>query len=189
MAEVKITLPISEKDVRQLKCGDIIYLSGTIYTARDAVHKYFYEGGESPVALEGMAVYHCGPVTIKDEDGNWQITAAGPTTSMREEPYMAKVIADNKIRFVIGKGGMGRETAKACIENGCVYLSAYGGCAQLLADKIVKVSNVYFYEEFGAPEAMWEMQVKGFPAVVTIDSKGGNLHSEVQDNSFKNAAY
>ncbi len=189
MSTKNLSLPLTEQDIRQLKCGDIVTLTGTIYTARDAVHKFLYEGGESPADLNGSAVYHCGPVTLKDSEGEWKIVAAGPTTSMREEPYMAKVIADHGVKAVIGKGGMGQGTAQACIEHGCVYLSAYGGCAQLLADKIVRVKNVHFYEEFGAPEAIWELEVKEFPAVVTIDSHGGNLHKDVEQTSTGKAEH
>lgn len=183
MSIINLTLPLRNQDVRQLKRGDIVALTGTIFTARDAVHKYLYEDGESPVDFSGSAIYHCGPVTVKDSNGQWKITAAGPTTSIREEPYMAKVIGEHGVKAVIGKGGMGKKTAKACIEHGCVYLTAYGGCAQLLADKIVRVKNVYFYDEFGAPEAIWELEVNSFPAVVTIDSHGGNLHSEIELDS------
>ncbi|HVV00461.1 MAG TPA: fumarate hydratase C-terminal domain-containing protein, partial [Verrucomicrobiae bacterium] len=124
-------------------------------------------------------LYHCGPVVVKDERGKWKCTAAGPTTSIREEPYQWQVIRDCGLRGVIGKGGMGDRTLAACKENGCVYLHGIGGAAQVLAQCIKKVRNVYLLEKFGAPEAIWEFEVEKFPAVVTMDAHGNSLHREV----------
>jgi fumarate hydratase class I len=182
---IKLTLPLNEEQTRSLNCGDLVSLTGTIYTARDAVHKYLNDGGELPIDLTGAAIYHCGPVTTK-KDGKWQIEAAGPTTSIREEPYTAMVLEKFGVRAIIGKGGMGSKTLKACRQFGCVYLSAYGGCAQLLADKIVRVPNVFFYDQFGAPEAIWQLEVKDFPAVVTMDSNGISLHQDIEELSKTN---
>jgi fumarate hydratase class I len=131
------------------------------------------------VNLAGGIIYHCGPVVIKDEQGNWKVTAAGPTTSIREEPYQWQVIRDFKVRGVIGKGGLGEKTLNACKEYGCVYLHAIGGAAQVLAECVTRVRNVYFLKEFGSPEAIWELEVNNFPAVVTMDSHGRSLHKEV----------
>jgi fumarate hydratase class I len=183
----KLSTPVSEATIRALNVGDEVCISGTLFTGRDAVHKYLHEGGQLPPAVnlrEGI-LYHCGPVVLKDEQGNWKCTAAGPTTSIREEPYQGKVIADLGLRGVIGKGGMGDRTLQACKEHGCVYLHAVGGAAQVLAECIKKVSNVYFLEKFGAPEAIWEFQVTGFPAVVTMDAKGNSLHKEIFASSQK----
>jgi fumarate hydratase class I len=116
---------------------------------------------------------------IKDAAGEWKCVAAGPTTSAREEPYQGQIIRDFGLRGVIGKGGMGERTLKACQEHGCVYLHAIGGAAQVLGECITKVRNVYFMQEFGAPEAIWEFEVRDFPAVVTMDSHGNSLHREV----------
>jgi fumarate hydratase class I len=116
---------------------------------------------------------------MKQDDGSWKATAAGPTTSIREEPYQAHIIKVFGLRGVIGKGGMGDRTLAACKEFGCVYLHAVGGAAQVLADCIRKVRNVYLMKEFGAPEAIWEFEVQDFPAVVTMDSHGNSLHKEV----------
>jgi fumarate hydratase class I len=156
-------------------------ISGVVFTGRDAVHKYLHEGGVLPpeVKLRDGILYHCGPVVMKDEQGNWKATAAGPTTSIREEPYQAQIIRDFGIRGVIGKGGMGDRTLAACKEYGCVYLHAVGGAAQVLAECIKKVRNVYMMEKFGAPEAIWEFEVENFPAVVTIDAHGNSLHKEI----------
>ena len=150
-------------------------------TGRDAVHKYLHEGGTLPpgVSLRDSIIYHCGPVTLKDERGEWRVTAAGPTTSIREEPYQWQIIRDFGVRGVIGKGGMGDKTLAACKEHGCVYLHAIGGAAQVLAECVKRVRNVYFAEEFGSPEAIWELEIENFPAVVTIDAHGHSLHKEV----------
>ena len=177
----KLTTPISEGTIRSLEVGDEVQITGTLFTGRDAVHKYLHDGGKLPagVNLKDGVLYHCGPVVIKDEQGRWKCVAAGPTTSIREEPYQWQVIRDCQLRGVIGKGGMGEKTVAACKEHGCVYLHAIGGAAQVLAECVTRVKGVYMMEEFGAPEAIWEFEVKDFPAVVTIDSHGNSLHKEV----------
>ena len=180
-----LTTPITEEQVRALKVGDPVSISGVVFTGRDAVHKYLHEGGELPegVCLEGGVIYHCGPVVVRDAKGDWQVTAAGPTTSIREEPYQAGIMKKFAVRGVIGKGGMGPKTLDGCTENGNVYLHAIGGAAQVLAEHIVKVRKVYFLEEFGSPEAIWELEVDRFPAVVTMDSHGQSLHAKVAEAS------
>ena len=181
----KLTFPFTEEKIRALKVGDEVLISGVIHTGRDAVHKYLHEGGQLPpgVSLRDGILYHCGPVVMKQDDGSWKATAAGPTTSIREEPFQWQVIRDFGVRGVIGKGGMGEKTMAACKEYGCVYLHAIGGAAQVLAERIKKVRNVYFYEKFGAPEAIWEFEVEDFPAVVTIDAHGNSLHAEIFEKS------
>ena len=176
-----LTTPITEEQVRALKVGAPVSISGVVFTGRDAVHKYLHEGGELPegVCLEGGVIYHCGPVVVRDAKGDWQVTAAGPTTSIREEPYQAGIMKKFAVRGVIGKGGMGPKTLEGCKKNGNVYLHAIGGAAQVLAEHIVKVRKVYFLEEFGSPEAIWELEVDRFPAVVTMDSHGQSLHDKV----------
>jgi fumarate hydratase class I len=131
------------------------------------------------VNLKNGILYHCGPVVIKDSQGNWKCVAAGPTTSIREEPYQWQVIRDLGLRGVIGKGGMGDKTLEACKQYGCVYLHAVGGAAQVLAECVKRVRNVYMMEQFGAPEAIWEFDVENFFAVVTMDSHGNSLHRDV----------
>lgn len=177
----QLSPPFTEEKVRALKVGDEVSISGTLFTGRDAVHKYLYEGGELPsgVNLRNGIIYHCGPVVLKNDQGAWKVTAAGPTTSIREEPYQWKIIRDFGIRGVIGKGGLGEKTLAACKEHGCVYLHAIGGAAQVLAECVKSVANVYLMEKFGAPEAIWEFQVADFPAVVTMDAHGNSLHAEV----------
>ena len=178
---ISLTTPISESAIRALKVGDEVAITGTLFTGRDAVHKYLHEGGKLPpeVNLKNGILYHCGPVVIKDEQGQWKCVAAGPTTSIREEPYQWQVIGNLSLRGVIGKGGMGERTLEACQRHGCVYLHAIGGAAQVLAEKIKRVRGVYMMEQFGAPEAIWEFEVEDFPAVVTMDSHGKSLHQEV----------
>lgn len=182
---IQLTTPISEATVRSLKVGDPVEISGVLFTGRDAVHKYLHEGGILPpeVQLKDGIIYHCGPVVLKDETGQWKVKAAGPTTSTREEPYQAGIIKQYGLRAVIGKGGMGQRTVEACREYGCVYLHAVGGAAQVLAECIRAVRNVYMLEKFGSPEAIWELDVVNFPAVVTIDSHGNSLHEDILASS------
>ena len=150
---ISLKTPIEESAVRALNVGDEVAITGTLYTGRDAVHKYLHEGGKLPAGVDfkGGVLYHCGPVVIKDDAGAWKCVAAGPTTSIREEPYQGQVIRDFGLRGVIGKGGMGDRTLEACQKHGCVYLHAIGGAAQVLAQCIRRVKNVYMMEEFGAP--------------------------------------
>jgi fumarate hydratase subunit beta len=178
---IELTTPVSETAVRALKVGDEAVITGRLYTGRDAVHKYLHEGGKLPAGVDfkGGILYHCGPVIIKDEHNQWKCVAAGPTTSIREEPYQWQVIRDFGLRAVIGKGGMGERTLAACKEYGCVYLHAIGGAAQVLAECVQSVPNVYMMQEFGAPEAIWEFAVVRFPAVVTMDAHGNSLHKDV----------
>ena len=179
-----LQLPLTEEDVRGLALGDAVSLTGTIFTARDAAHKYLVENPDfSRIPdIRGSVLYHCGPVIIK-QDGRYVVTAAGPTTSIREEPYMATVIEKYGIRAIIGKGGMGPATAEACRRFGCVYLSAVGGAAQVLASCVKEVPSVSMLEEFGAPEAIWQLNVVDFPAVVTMDATGASLHQQVKARS------
>jgi fumarate hydratase class I len=176
----RLTTPLAEADVRRLRAGDIVLLTGTVFTGRDEVHKYLHKGGALD-PIKGGVIYHCGPVVL-EESGKYRVMAAGPTTSIREEPYQADVIERFGVRAVIGKGGMGPKTLKACQDFGCVYLHGIGGAAQIYAQCVQSVENVYLMQ-FGSPEAVWELRVKDFPAVVTMDSHGRSLHQEVADAS------
>jgi fumarate hydratase subunit beta len=179
---MRLEAPFSEQVIRSLKVGDLVEISGLVFTGRDAVHKYLYEGNDPQCDLREGMIYHCGPVVVQ-ERGLWVVKAAGPTTSIREEPYQHEIIRRFNIRGVIGKGGMGPKTLEACREVGCVYLHAVGGAAQVLADKITAVRGVHLLKEFGSPEAIWELAVEDFPAVVTMDSHGGSLHRELAEAS------
>lgn len=182
--EVVLEAPITEEQIRSLKVGDVVIINGDMFTGRDALHKYLMDH-DSPVDLNGGIIYHCGPVMLKDEEGNWKVKAAGPTTSIREEPYQADIIKKFGIRAVIGKGGMGEKTLKGLKEHGAVYLNAIGGAAQYYSQTVERVDGVYFLEEFGIPEAMWHFKVKGFAAIVTMDAHGNSLHKDVEKSSLE----
>jgi len=183
MAELK--LPVSEKEIRTLEVGDFLELSGRMITGRDAAHKWLMQEFRAEVApyLKDTFIYHCGPVVNQKEDGSWEFIAAGPTTSIREEPYQADVIARYGCRGVIGKGGMGPKTLAGLGSSGAVYLHAIGGAAQVLAHAIPRVERVFMLEEFGVPEALWVIDVENFPVVVSMDSHGGSLHEAIEENS------
>lgn len=176
--------PITEEQIRKLQVGDVVVLNGEMHTGRDALHKYLMDH-DSPVSMEGGVLYHCGPVMLKDDSGNWHVKAAGPTTSSREEPYQADIIKKFGIRAVIGKGGMGAKTLKGLQDYGAVYLNAIGGAAQYYAECVKGVSGVDFLDEFGVPEAMWHLQVEGFAAIVTMDAHGNSLHADIDEISKK----
>jgi fumarate hydratase class I len=179
-----LRIPLVEADVRALHVGDTVHLSGTIYTGRDAFHQRAHAllPAELPFSLDGGVLFHCGPIVVRDGDG-WRLTAAGPTTSARTEPYLPGIIAGHGLRGVIGKGGMGAKTLAACAEHGCVYFSAVGGCAQLLAAAVRRVAGVHFLAEFGSPEAVWVLEVEDMPLLVTMDSHGNNLHRDIAELS------
>ncbi|ATY85748.1 fumarate hydratase [Kyrpidia spormannii] len=183
---VVLQAPVSEEQIRELKVGDVVIIDGLIHTGRDALHKYLMDH-DSPVDLRGGILYHCGPVMLQDDKGEWHVKAAGPTTSSREEPYQADIIKKFGIRAVIGKGGMGPKTLAGLKEFGAVYLNAIGGAAQYYARCVKKVEGVDFLE-FGIPEAMWHLQVEGFAAIVTMDAHGNSLHAEVQQRSLAKLA-
>lgn len=183
--EIVLQTPITEEQIRSLRVGDVVIIQGEMHTGRDALHKYLLDH-DAPVDLNGAVIYHCGPVMLKDEEG-WHVKAAGPTTSIREEPYQAEIIKKFGIRAVIGKGGMGPRTLAALKEHGGVYLNAIGGAAQYYAECFKKVNGVDF-PEFGIPEAMWHLEVEGFAAIVTMDSHGDSLHAGVEQASKEKLA-
>lgn len=178
--EIVLTTPFTEEQVRALKVGDVVLINGEMHTGRDALHHYLLHN-DSPVNLNGAVIYHCGPVCLKEGD-KWVMGAAGPTTSIREEPFQADVIKKFGIRGIIGKGGMGAKTLAALKENGAVYLNAIGGAAQYYSKCIKEVTAVDFLD-FGIPEAMWHIRVENFPAIVTMDAHGNSLHADVDKAS------
>jgi len=178
---IRLTTPITEDQIRQLNVGDEVLPNGSPALSRDMGHTYMKENHPDwlkPI-LEGMVIYHCGPVVRKEPDGSWTFVAAGPTTSIREEPYQADVIDFYKVRGVIGKGGMGKKTSDGLVKTGAVYLHATGGAGALLAAQVKRVVDVHMLEEFGSPEAFWVIEVEDFPVVVTMDRHGGSLHEIV----------
>ena len=178
--EVVLTAPLTEEMVRALKVGDVVLISGEMYTGRDQVHAHLMKH-EPPVDMHGSVLYHCGPVMLQ-EGGEWRVKAAGPTTSIREEPYQATVIERYGVRAVIGKGGMGSKTLAALKKCGAVYLNGIGGAAQYYARTVEKVSGVHLME-FGIPEAMWHLRVRDFVAIVTMDAHGNSLHADVEEET------
>ena len=178
--EIALQAPISDEQVRALKVGDVVLVSGLMFTGRDAVHAHLMKN-PPPVDLQGSVLYHCGPVVVRDGDG-WRVTAAGPTTSIREEPYQADILERYGVRVVVGKGGMGAKTLAGLKESGAVYLNAIGGAAQFYARCIEAVEGVSLME-FGTPEAMWHLRVRDFPAIVTMDAHGNSLHKQVEEAS------
>ncbi len=194
----KLTVPISEEDIRKLKVGDQVLLNGNIFTGRDTAHKYMMDNfikntcPESEkdtyeilkAGLNGSVIYHCGPVVRKLDNGKYEFVAAGPTTSIREEPYQGDVIGHFGVRAVIGKGGMRDKTLAACKKYGAVYLHAIGGAATLIAESCKEVLDVYKLD-FGVPEAFWKIRVEDFLCVVTMDSHGESLHDKIRSDSEK----
>ena len=177
----KLNYPFKKEDILDLKVGDMVLITGKLFTGRDAVHKRIHDGQKPPVDLKDLIIYHCGPVVL-EKKGKYEVKAAGPTTSIREEPYQWEVMRDYGIVGVIGKGGMGPKTLQGCKDYGCVYMHAIGGAAQVLAEKIKSVDNVY-WEDLGSPEAIWELSVEEFPVVITMDAHGNSLHEKVEGES------
>ncbi len=195
---VKLSIPISDDDILNLKVGDSVLLSGVMVTGRDAVHKWlvdtFIKEVRQPVGddlevyqaikplLNGGLIYHCGPVVGGLDTRQYRFVAAGPTTSIREEPYQGDVMRHFNLKGAIGKGGMAAKTLQACQEVPGVYFHAIGGAASLIAGSVRKVLGVHKLD-FGVPEAIWVIEVQDFPAVVTMDAHGNSLHSVVREKS------
>lgn len=182
--EYHLKTPVPEEEIRNLKTGDLIYVSGTIITARDEAHlkalELREEGKEPPVTFTGNGVFHCGPIMRKDPEGKWGVVAAGPTTSARMEIFQDNFIEAFKPALIIGKGGMGERTSKACQKHGCVYGAFTGGAALLAARGIKDVEDVFWLDELGMPECLWVYKVEDFgPMIVTIDTHGANLTADV----------
>ena len=192
----ELNYPFDEKSIRALKAGDAVSITGRIYTGRDKFHKFFADGGKLPVDFHDGALYHCGPVIVNDDregspapsDGarsRFQVIAAGPTTSVRENPYEPDFIAKSGVRIIIGKGGMDAKTLTAMKKHGCVYVQAVGGGGAIYADAVKKVAGVSMLKEFGAAEAVWHLDVVDFRGVVAMDAHGCSLFDAVREKSQK----
>ena len=182
--EYKLRTPVPEGEIRRLKMGDLVYVSGIIITARDEAHLKaleLHESGEQPpVDFRGVGIFHCGPI-MKKVDGEWTVVAAGPTTSARMEIFQDKFIEAFRPAIIIGKGGMGDRTTKACSDYGCAYGAFTGGAALLAVKGIKRVRDVFWLEEMGMPECLWVYEVEDFgPMIVTIDSHGNNMTENVK---------
>ncbi|MFX0184155.1 MAG: FumA C-terminus/TtdB family hydratase beta subunit [Candidatus Hodarchaeota archaeon] len=189
MAEFHFTTPISKEDVQKVKIGDVIYISGTVFTARDEAHEralHMADKGEKmPIEFEGLAVYHCGPVVRKVGD-EWEIVAAGPTTSTRMDIFEDEFIKTFNVNVVIGKGGMGERTAKAMKEYKAIYTAFVGGAAVVAAKGIKRVKEVHWLD-LGTPECLWVLDVDRFgPLIVGIDANGDSLFQNVADQAQDN---
>ena len=183
---IELRYPFDEQSVRSLKAGDAVSITGRIYTGRDKFHKYFADGGKPGIDFRDGALYHCGPVCVFDsaaERPAWKVVAAGPTTSVRENPYEPDFIAKTGVRIVIGKGGMDARTLAAMKKHGCVYVQAVGGGGAIYADAVKKVAGVSMLEEFGAAEAVWHLDVVDFRGVVAMDAHGNSLFDTVRQSS------
>jgi len=195
---LSLSIPISDQSIRELRVGDAVLLNGVLLTGRDRAHQWLYERfirktiAPSPEdikvyqelkdLLQGSLIYHCGPIVSGLDTGNYQFISAGPTTSIREEACQAEIIRHFNLKGVIGKGGMGTKTLGACVQQPAAYFHALGGAAALIAQSVEQVLGVYKLD-FGVPEAMWVIQVKDFPAVVTMDTSGASLHQQVLEAS------
>jgi len=183
----RLTTPLSEEDVSSLRVGDFVMLNGMLVTGRDRVHKFLFSekprSNSIPFELKGAVLYHCGPI-IKKEGPGYRLIAGGPTTSQRVEMYEWWVIKEYGLKGILGKGGMGEKTLQTLREAGCVYLHTISGAAVYLADRIKRVVDGWKVEEFGAPEAMWLMEVEDFPAIVTMDAHGNSLHKVIDEKSM-----
>ena len=185
MTEISLTTPLREEVVRKLRVGDLVAVTGTVVTARDRAHAYLAGGdvrSELPFDLAGGVIYHCGPIARRTPAG-LTVVSAGPTTSARMAPYEAAVVERYGVRALIGKGGLPEEFLDTFARLGCVYLSAYGGCGALYARHIRRVRQIFKEEEFGSPEAFWVLEVERFPAIVSMDARGGSRHREVWERS------
>jgi fumarate hydratase class I len=185
---INLQVPLSSDDVLALKAGDIVMLNGSIVTARDRIHKYLFEQQprmeDIPFNLSGIVLYHCGPVMEKI-DGGHKVLAAGPTTSIRVEMYESFIIKKYGVRGIMGKGGMGNMTLQTFKEQACVYFHTIGGAAAYLADRITNILDVWKLDEFGPTEAMWHLEIKDFPAIVTMDANGNNIHMDIEKTSYE----
>ncbi len=191
MTTYKLRTPISEEEVRKLRVNDVVYVTGTVVTARDQAHKralqLHREGKALPISLHGLAVFHCGPI-VKKVGSQWKVVAAGPTTSTRMDIFEDEFIKNFEARVVIGKGGMGKRTTKAMQKYGAIYGAFTGGAAVLAAKSIRNVKNVEWLD-LGMPEALWILEVEEFgPLTVAIDSHGNNLFADVKEKSEENRA-
>ncbi len=192
---IEIKSPLDKNNFFSLNNGDTVSITGRILTGRDAFHKFAFQNyiknekfdsiyREIKKLLNNAFIYHCGPI-MKKTDPGWKFIAGGPTTSIREEPYQSEIIAHFNLSGVIGKGGMGEKTQEGLIKNKAVYLHATGGAASLIANRVKKVSKVFFLEEFGIPEAVWVLDVENFLCTVTMDAEGNSLHEKIKQKSCK----
>lgn len=182
--------PLTEEDIRALHVGDTVHISGRMFTARDEAHRLMLERRENdeeiPFDPSKMALFHCGPV-VKKEDAGWRVISAGPTTSIRMELFEDRFLTAFGTKMVIGKGGMGDKTLAALRKAGAVYAHYPGGVGALAAQAITRVTNVYWLDEIGIPEAVWILDIELFgPLTITMDSHGKSLYRDLEESIKKN---
>ncbi|MGN0837806.1 MAG: FumA C-terminus/TtdB family hydratase beta subunit [Pyramidobacter sp.] len=188
MSKKILTIPLDEQEIRKLKIGDVIYLTGHIFTSRDMAHfrirQLLDEGKALPKNFQGSAIFHAGPVCLKNPDGSWRLNVIGPTTSIRMEPY-ADMVGRLGVRAIIGKGGMEHDTLEACGKYGYVYLQAAPGCAAKLGQCVRSVTDVNWFD-MGMPEALWDLDAVEFgPLVVGMDTHGNSIYKNLKEQAYK----
>ena len=178
MSKKILTTPIKAEDLEDIHIGDIIYLTGTLVTSRDCVHtRLVKQGRKLPVDLREKAILHAGPIMreSKTSRSGYDVVSIGPTTSMRMEKFGYEFVDQTGVRLIIGKGGMGPNTVRACEEFKALHCVFPGGCAVVAASCVEEVEDVQWHD-LGMPESMWVMRVKEFgPLIVSIDTHGGNI--------------
>lgn len=174
-----LTTPISNEDLESLNVGDVVYLTGHLVTCRDVAHRRLIELKQKlPVDIEGGAIFHAGPIVRQKDDGSFEMVSIGPTTSMRMEKFERQFIAETGVKMIIGKGGMGEETAAGCKEHKAVHAVFPGGCAVVAATKVEEIEAAE-WRDLGMPETLWVNRVREFgPLIISIDTKGNNLFEE-----------
>lgn len=183
---IELNTPLKKSVVEKLSVGDFVLLNGIIFTARDKAHAFLLKDDSVffKLLLKNAVIFHCGPVAIKQDNG-WKIFSAGPTTSDRLNAFAPELIEKFELKAIVGKGGMNSVVLQACKKNSCVYLHSFSGCGALLAQCVEKVEKVFKLEEFGVAEAIWQLRVKNFPAIVSMDCNGNSLHEKVLNESKK----
>lgn len=171
-----LTTPLKSEDLQDLRVGDVVYLTGRLVTCRDVAHRRLIEQGrELPVDLEGGAIFHAGPIVRKKDDGQFEMVSIGPTTSMRMEKFEREFIKQTGVKLIVGKGGMGPETAAGCQEHKAVHAIFPGGCAVLAAIQVEEIEDAH-WQDLGMPETLWVNRVREFgPLIISIDTQGNNL--------------
>ncbi|MDM5206325.1 L(+)-tartrate dehydratase subunit beta [Cytobacillus kochii] len=192
MRKKVLTTPIKDDDLKDIRTGDLIYLTGTLVTCRDVAHRRLIEKGVPlPVDLKGNAIFHAGPIVRDNGNENYEIVSVGPTTSMRMEKFEKEFIAETGVKVIVGKGGMGKNTEEGCREHKALHVVFPAGNAVLAATKVERIKEVH-WKDLGMPESLWVCEVKEFgPLIVSIDTEGSNVfeQNKVEFNKKKEEQY
>ena len=186
-----LVTPLTKADLADIQAGDIVYLDGDLMTCRDVAHRRVIEyGRELPYEIRGKAILHAGPIVRPTSDGGYEMVSVGPTTSMRMEKFEYDFTQRTGVRVIVGKGGMGPNTERACKEFGAIHCVFPAGCAVVAATEVLEIQE-HHWDELGMPETLWVCKVREFgPLIVSIDANGRNLFEEqkVLYNARKEAA-